>query len=134
MVQFDNKGLIEIRKRDDKIILEYSASKLAWKAYINEFGRVMNVANKFKEMDMKQVGKITSYFDKLGVAVLKLEKDETLKIGDKIKIIGNTTDIEQIVESMQINKKDVKKVKPGDDVGIKVSVRVRKNDKVYRID
>ncbi|RLI75924.1 translation elongation factor-like protein [Archaeoglobales archaeon] len=81
---------------------------------------------------MEEVGKVTHYFNKIGVAAVVLSKP--LKVGDKIRIRGKTTDFEQIVESMQIEKKDVKEAMPGDLVGIKVIDRVRKKDVVYKVD
>ncbi|MCD6494095.1 MAG: translation elongation factor-like protein [Archaeoglobaceae archaeon] len=81
---------------------------------------------------MEEVGKVTHYFNKIGVAAVVLSKP--LKIGDKIKIKGKTTNFEQVVESMQIEGKDVKEAMPGDLVGIKVIDRVRKKDVVYKID
>jgi putative protease len=80
---------------------------------------------------MEEVGKVTHYFNKIGVAAVVLSKP--LKVGDKIRIKGKTTDFEQIVESMQINKKEVSEAMAGDLVGIKVKDRVRKKDIVYRI-
>lgn len=81
---------------------------------------------------MEEVGKVTHYFNKIGVAAVVLSKP--LKIGDKIKIKGKTTNFEQVVESMQIEGKDVKEAMPGDLVGIKVIDRVRKKDVVYKVD
>jgi len=82
-------------------------------------------------MAEKEIGKVFSYFSKVGVAALNLT--DKLKIGDKIHIKGNTTDFTQTVKSMQINRKDVKSVKPGDDVGIKVDDKVRPNDTVFLV-
>ena len=81
---------------------------------------------------MEEIGKVTHYFNKIGVAAVVLSKP--LKVGDKIRIKGKTTDFEQIVESMQIEGKDVKEAMPGDLVGIKVVDRVRKKDLVYKIE
>ncbi|RLI78086.1 translation elongation factor-like protein [Archaeoglobales archaeon] len=81
---------------------------------------------------MEEVGKVTHYFNKISVAAVVLSKP--LKVGDKIRIKGKTTDFEQIVESMQIEGKDVKEAMPGDLVGIKVVDRVRKKDLVYKIE
>jgi len=80
---------------------------------------------------MEEVGKITHYFNKIGVAVVVLTKP--LKVGDKIRIKGKTTDFEQTVESMQIDGKDIEEAMPGDLVGIKVVDRVRKKDLVYKL-
>ncbi|MFA5070860.1 MAG: U32 family peptidase [Candidatus Pacearchaeota archaeon] len=75
------------------------------------------------------IGKVTHYFDKSGVAAVKLVSE--LKVGDKIVIIGSTTGIvHSKIESIEIKNSKVEKAKKGDEVGIKVS-KVRKNDEVY---
>ena len=77
------------------------------------------------------VGKVLHYFDKLGVATVKIVSE--LNIGDKIVIIGNATGIiHSIVKSMERLRKPVKKAKKGQEIGIKLP-RVRKNDEVYVI-
>ena len=81
-------------------------------------------------MAEKEVGKVSSYFTNVEVAAIDLSG--ALKVGDKIHIKGHTTDFEQAVKSMQINRKDVKSAKAGDSVGIKVDERVRPGDIVYK--
>ena len=78
----------------------------------------------------KPIGKVSSYFSHVEVAAIELT--DKLKIGDKIRIKGSTTDLTQTVDSMQIDRKDVKEAKKGDSVGIKVGERVRVNDLVYK--
>ena len=80
---------------------------------------------------MEEVGTVTHYFSKVGVAAVVLTK--TLRKGDRIRIKGATTDFEQVVDSMEIDRKPVDVAMPGDMVGIKVKERVRKKDKVYLI-
>jgi len=82
-------------------------------------------------MEKKEIGEITHYFNKIGVAVIKLT--DTLKVGDKISIEGATTNIEQTAESMQIDKEKIEEAKKGQEVGIKVKDVVRKGDKVFKI-
>ena len=77
------------------------------------------------------VGKVTDFFAHPVVAGIELTA--TLKLEDKIHIKGHTTDIEMIVDSMQINNVDVKEAKAGDSVGIKVTERVRREDIVYKV-
>ena len=77
----------------------------------------------------KQIGVVSDYFKKIGVAAIKLTG--ALKVGDEIHIKGATTDFEQKVNSVQIDKNKVEKAKRGDEVGIKVKDRVRKDDKVF---
>lgn len=81
-------------------------------------------------MKEKEIGKVSSYFTNVEVAAIDL--NGALKVGDKIHIKGHTTDFEQAVKSMQINRKDVKSAKAGDSVGIKVDERVRPGDVVCK--
>ncbi|MEM2917908.1 MAG: translation elongation factor-like protein [Candidatus Altiarchaeota archaeon] len=82
-------------------------------------------------MEKKRVGVVFTYFSKVGVAGIKLE--EELRVGDKISIEGHTTNIEQVVESMQIERNPVQVAKAGQEIGVKVNERVRPNDVVYKI-
>ena len=77
----------------------------------------------------KKIGEIAHYFSKIFVAAIKLSGE--LKVGDTIHIKGHTTDIEQAVDSIQIEHSSVPKAKKGDDVGIKVKDHVRVGDEVY---
>ncbi|MCX8171121.1 MAG: translation elongation factor-like protein [Candidatus Bathyarchaeota archaeon] len=83
------------------------------------------------ELELKEVGKVTHYFTKIGVAVISLT--DTLSVGDRILIKGMTTNFEQSVESMQIEHKNVNVAYRGQSVGLKVNQRVREGDKVYKI-
>ena len=77
----------------------------------------------------KKIGKVTHFFGKIGVGIIKLS--DALKAGDKIKIKGATTDFEQEVGSMQIDHKDIEDAKKGDEVGIKLDEKVREGDEVF---
>lgn len=78
-----------------------------------------------------QVGTVTDFFAKPVVAGIELSG--TLNVGDKIHIKGHTTDMELLVESMQIERVDVTQGKPGDLVGVKVAERVRPGDTVWKL-
>ena len=78
-----------------------------------------------------EIGTVTDYFAKPVVAGIELSG--VLKIGDKIHIKGSTTDMEIVVESMQIDRVDIPEGKSGDLIGIKVPDRVRRGDKVYKV-
>jgi putative protease len=78
-----------------------------------------------------EIGTVTDYFAKPVVAGVELSG--VLKTGDKIHIKGSTTDMELIVQSMQIDRVDITEAKPGDLTGIKVPDRVRRGDKVYKV-
>lgn len=79
----------------------------------------------------EEIGQVTDYFAKIGVAGIDLTG--SLRVGDTIRIRGHTTDLEQAVESMQIEHEQVEEAGPGDKVGIKVSDRCRNGDQVYRV-
>ncbi len=79
----------------------------------------------------KQIGKITHYYDRIGVAVLELE--DGLEIGDTIHIAGRRTDIVQQVSSMEIEHRKVQAVGAGADVALKVYEKVHEGDKIYRV-
>jgi len=82
-------------------------------------------------MPEEEVGKVSDFFAHPVVAGIELSG--TLKVGDKVHIKGHTTDMELIVDSMQINNVDVQEARAGDSVGVKVAERVRRGDTVYRV-
>lgn len=82
-------------------------------------------------MTEKGVGKVTHYYDKIGVAVIELTG--VLNKGDKIKIKSDSGEFEQEIKSMQIEHKTIEKAKKGQSIGLKVKEPVRKNDIVYKI-
>lgn len=79
----------------------------------------------------EEVGKVTHFYPKISVAVV--EVSGTIKVGDRIRIKGKKTDFEQVVESMQIEHKNIAEAKPGDSIGLKVIDKVREGDVVYKI-
>lgn len=78
---------------------------------------------------------IAHYYTRINVAIVEL--NDTLSIGDRILIQGRahpfTTDIEQTVESMQIEHKNITSAGSGQSIGLKVDGRVREGDKVYKV-
>ncbi|MEE9539206.1 MAG: translation elongation factor-like protein [candidate division NC10 bacterium] len=83
-------------------------------------------------MSETQVGRVTRYFGKVGVAAIEIG-DGDLHIGDTIRVRGKTTDFSQVVESMQLEHQVVQTAVPGQLVGIKVQERVREHDLVYKV-
>jgi len=77
------------------------------------------------------IGKVTDFFARPVVAGIELTAN--LKVGDNIHIKGHTTDLELTIDSMQINNANVEQAKAGDNIGIKVSERVRRGDIVYKV-
>ena len=77
------------------------------------------------------IGKVNDFFARPVVAGIELTAN--VKVGDNIHIKGHTTDLELTVDSMQINNANVDQAKAGDNIGIKVSERVRRGDIVYKV-
>ena len=83
-------------------------------------------------MSEMQVGRVTRYFGKAGVAAVEIQAGD-LHIGDTIHIRGKTTDFSQVVESMQLEHEVIQTASPGQLVGIKIQERVREHDLVYKV-
>ena len=82
-------------------------------------------------MEKKLVGKISHYFTKIGVGVVELSDE--LKVGDRISIEGATTNIQQTVDSMQIEHENVQSAGSGQSIGLKIVERTREGDLVYKL-
>jgi translation elongation factor EF-1alpha len=83
-------------------------------------------------MEEQKVGKVEKFFAKPSVAAIEVTAG-ALRIGDRLHFKGHTTDFEDTVTSMQIEREAIEEAKPGDVIGIKVKERVRENDTVYKI-
>jgi len=81
--------------------------------------------------ELQEVGRVSHFFTKINVAVIELKA--TVSVGDKILIKGPTTNLEQTVESMEIEHETVQRAEAGQSIGMKVNDRVRENDTVYKI-
>lgn len=79
----------------------------------------------------KEIGKITHYYSHLNVGIIEL--CDFLKVGNRIRIKGHTTDFSQNIDSMQIEHRNVTEAKKGDLIGIKVTGKVHPHDKVYKV-
>lgn len=78
-----------------------------------------------------KVGKITHYYDRLGVAVIKLDK--TLRVGDQVKISGHGEEFSQTVDSMQMEHESIKSAKKGQSIGLKVNQPVKDGTDIYLV-
>ena len=85
-----------------------------------------------EESEEMQVGKVTHYFTKIGVAIIEVANG-SIKVGDELHIKGHTSDFKQKVDSMQIEHENVEMAEPGQSIGVKVNEPVRANDLVYKV-
>lgn len=79
----------------------------------------------------KIIGAVTHYYSNLNVAIVKFK--ESVKVGDEIHFKGATTDFVEKIDSMQYDHKDIATAKKGQEVGIKVSEKVREGDEVLEV-
>ncbi len=78
-------------------------------------------------------GRVLNYYKKSEVAFIRIEA-ESLKPGDSIYIIGNTTGVVELtVDKMMKDETELKTAAKGDDITILCKERVRQYDKVYKI-
>ena len=79
--------------------------------------------------DKDLVGKVIHYYDKIGVAVVRLGK--TLKVGDKVKFVHGEKVFEQTIESMQLEHEQVTAGKKGQEIAIKVDQETKSGTEVH---
>lgn len=84
------------------------------------------------EIREHRIGVVSHWYSRLGVATIEL--DEDLHIGDRVHVIGHTTDVMQPVYSMQIDHHWVNEAHPGDPVAVKMGDHVREHDEVYLVE
>lgn len=80
---------------------------------------------------MEEIGRVSGFFAKPSVAVVELTAD--LTVGESVYIKGYTTDLLQVVESMQVDRQPVSAARAGQSVGLNVHDRCRRHDVVYRV-
>jgi len=80
----------------------------------------------------EKVGFVEHYFDKIGVAAIKLTSG-SLSVGDKVHIKGHSTDLEETINSIQIEHDSIQKADKGADIGVKISQKVREHDEVFKV-
>jgi hypothetical protein len=78
-----------------------------------------------------RIGTVSHYFNHLGVAVLCLNKN--IFIGDRIHIMGHTTEFDQVVTSLEVNHHHVQIGCAGMEVALRVAAPVRKGDIVFQV-
>lgn len=83
-------------------------------------------------MAEKEIGRVTNYFSRIGVAVIELTAP--LQVGDKVRIKGGARHFDQEVESMQVEHKPIEKAEAGQEIALKLNQKARANDMVYKME
>jgi translation initiation factor IF-2 len=79
-----------------------------------------------------EIGKITHYFSKIGVAAIEITNG-TLDVGDTLHVKGHTTDFTQKIDSLQLDNQSVQQATVGQNVGFKEADHARTHDAVYKV-
>jgi hypothetical protein len=82
------------------------------------------------EEDIIEIGQVAHYFSKINVAIVDLSLP--LAVGDCILVKGPTTDFEQNVDSMQIDRKNITRAEAGQSIGLKLAQQAKERDLVYK--
>ncbi len=78
------------------------------------------------------VGKVTNWFDRIGVAEIMVES-APLKMGDRVMIIGRTTGVEELtVDDMRVEFEPAAEAPKGVRCSLAVPHKVHRGDKVYK--
>lgn len=80
----------------------------------------------------EEIGMIDHYYNNHHIAGIFVQNGR-LKVGDRIHIKGHSTDLEETIQSMQVEHIDVREVGRGAHVGVPVHEKVRTHDHVYVI-
>jgi hypothetical protein len=79
-------------------------------------------------MGTKQIGKVTHYYDKIGVAIVKFDK--AFKAG--AEVVFGEDGLKQVISSMQFEHEQIEQAKAGQEVGIKVDGVVKSGTPVFK--
>ena len=83
-------------------------------------------------MKEQEIGYISKYFGQISVAAIEITAGK-LSVGDTIHIKGHTTDMNVEVGSIQIEHDAVDSANKGDSIGLKVTGKARRKDKVFKL-
>lgn len=97
-------------------------------AYLGQWSDVYGSQSTRKKV---YCGKVTNWFDRIGVAEIAVES-ATLRLGDEIMAIGATTGvIEFKVDDMRVDLKPASEAAKGVRCSVAVPQRLRRGDKIY---
>ena len=90
------------------------------------------MSNLEKIMKEQEIGYVSKYFGQIKVAAIEITAGK-LSVGETIHIKGHTTDMNVDVGSIQIEHESVDSANKGDSIGLKVSGKARRKDKVFKL-
>ena len=92
----------------------------------------MSVSSLEQIIKEQVIGYVSKYFGQIKVAAIEITAGK-LSVGETIHIKGHTTDMNVDVGSIQIEHESVDSANKGDSIGLKVSGKARRKDKVFKL-
>ncbi|MBW1711631.1 MAG: translation elongation factor-like protein [Deltaproteobacteria bacterium] len=83
-------------------------------------------------MPEEKVGQVLKFFAKPMVAAIDVTGG-VIRVGDRLRFAGHTTDFEIEVSSIQEEHQSLEEARAGQQIGIKVPDRVRAGDQVFKV-
>lgn len=83
-------------------------------------------------MPEELIGTVTHYFNKIGVAVVMVNKGE-LAVGDTAQFKHNDKEFQQVVGSLEIDRQPVGRIGEGEEAGMKVDEPVKEGWELYKV-
>jgi len=83
-------------------------------------------------MPEEKVGLVVKFFAKPMVAAVEITAG-SIRVGDRLRFAGHTTDFETEVASIQEEHQSLTEARVGQKVGIQVPERVREGDGVFKV-
>lgn len=101
--------------------------------YMGIIKKVVNLISMGKNSkEPKPIGVVTHFFGGIDVAIVKF--NTKVEVGEEIRFKGATTDFSEKISSMQYDHKPISSAKKGQEVGIKISKKVREGDDVFLVE
>ncbi|MCF0211412.1 MAG: U32 family peptidase, partial [Bacteroidales bacterium] len=80
------------------------------------------------------LGVVSNYFYRINVAEVRLQTANTLAVGDRYMVTGQTTGVyTDTMQELRVNLQSVPQAHQGDAFSFKTSQPLRRGDKLYKI-
>lgn len=79
----------------------------------------------------KEIGTVIHWYDKIGVAVVKLTS--ALKVGERVKVKKGDEEFEETINSMQLEHLPIEVGKRGQEVAVKLSQRAKEGARFFAV-
>lgn len=80
------------------------------------------------------LGKVSNYFNRIGVAEVRLETANTIAVGDRYMVLGQTTGVyTDTLKEIRLSAGPVAEARQGDAYSFATTVPLHRGDKVYKV-